>query len=284
MYTFYVIVNNQIHANDNFEGHREGNMIEQIEKTKETKKKDTIEYQTIYINMDDSGVLHQNDSYCVYGGIVLLGKEARDKFIRQYKSILNGIKCDYCQIKKANCSHKCPEIKHSNIYPYHKRRLYNLIKKTNTFAIVINNHKVNENIMSSKSSRGRFRDYCQRRIIKEILQSMLSKNLIDPYKPTKLIIRIDQQGTSTDTNRAFTYDIQHELTDGIYNVNYDLVYPKIIYSKLKIDLKYVVSNNHVCIQASDLIAGKVRSILLSNRSQAEKKEALEIIDNLLFLP
>ena len=262
----------------------EVNMIEQMRKTNRKNKNSMIEYQKIYINMDDSGVLHQNDSYCVYGGIVFIGKERRDKFIRQYKSILNGIKCEYCPNKKKNCPHKCPEIKHSNIYPYHKRRLYNLIKKYITFAIVINNHKVNENIMNSKSSRGRFRDYCQRRIIKEILQNMLTKKLIDPYKPIELVIRIDQQGTSTDTNRAFTYDIQHELTDGIYNLNYDLVYPKIIYAKLKIDLKYVVSNNHVCIQASDLIAGKVRSILLSNTKQIDKRKELEVIDNLLFLP
>lgn len=262
----------------------EVNMINQMEKINKDSKNHMVEYQTIYINMDDSGVLHQNDSYCVYGGIVFIGKERRDKFIRQYKSILNGIKCEYCPNKKTNCPHKCPEIKHSNIYPYHKRRLYNLIKKSITFAIVINNHKVNENIMNSKSSRGRFRDYCQRRIIKEILQNMRTKKLIDPYKPIELVIRIDQQGTSTDTNRAFTYDIQHELTDGIYNLNYDLVYPKIIYSKLKIDLKYVVSNNHVCIQASDLIAGKVRSILLSNTKQIDKKKELEVIDHLLFLP
>lgn len=259
-------------------------MIKDVKKEKKANIKKTIEYQTIYINMDDSGVLHKNDSYCVYGGVVFIGKDARDKFIRQYKSILNSIRCNYCPIKKTNCSHKCPEIKHSNIYPYHKRRLYNLIKKSITFAVIIDNHKVNENIMNNKSSRGRFRDYCQRRIIKEILQNMFSRNLIDPYRPIELIIRIDQQGTSTDTNRLFTYDIRHELTDGIYNLNYDLVYPKIIYSKLKVDLKYVISKNHVCIQASDLIAGKVRSILIANLNEVEKKKELETIDCLLFLP
>ena len=82
-------------------------MIKDLKKEKQTNLRKTIEYQTVYINMDDSGVLHKNDSYCVYGGVVFIGKEARDKFIRQYKSILNGIRCNYCPIKKTNCSHKC---------------------------------------------------------------------------------------------------------------------------------------------------------------------------------
>lgn len=250
----------------------------------EEKIKTKIEYQTVYINMDDSGVLHKNDKYCIYGGIVFVGKEKRDKFIRQYKGILNVIKCHYCKYDSSNCHHKCPEIKHSNIYSNHKRRIYNLINKSTTFAVAINNSKVNDNIMLNKNSRGRFRDYCQRRIIKNVIQYLISNQKINPNEPIELIIRIDQQGTSTDTNRAFSYDIKHELTDGIYNINYELVHPKIIYSKLEIDLKYVVSDNHVCIQASDLIAGKVRNIILADISNDDKRNSLKSINCFLMLP
>ncbi len=259
-------------------------MNTELEEQKISTNLKKIEFQQIYINMDDSGVLHKNEKYCVYGGVVFIGKESRDKFIRQYKGVLNGIKCDYCPSDRSKCHHKCPEIKHYNILPYHKRRLYNLIKKSVTYAVAINNAKVNDNIMENKNSRGRFRDYCQRRIIKNSIQYLINQKLIDPYMPIELIIRIDQQGTSTDTNRAFVYDIYHELTDGIYNLSYDLVHPKILYSKLNIDLKYVVSNNHVCIQASDLIAGKIRNVILSDLSKEEKKEELKILDNILFLP
>lgn len=255
-----------------------------IEEKSILKKLKNTKYQQIYINMDDSGVLHRNEEYCVYGGVVFVGKEAKDKFMRKYKSILNGIKCDYCPSDKNKCHHKCPEIKHSNIRPYHKRRLYNLIKKEITYAVVITNAKVSNDIMNHKNSRGRFRDYSQRRIIKNVIQYLINQKQIDPYSPIELIIRIDQQGTSTNTNRAFVYDIYHELTDGIYNASYDLVYPKIIYSKLSIDLTYVVSNNHVCIQASDLIAGKIRNIILSDLSKEEKKEELKILNSILLLP
>ena len=254
------------------------------DKTKENiVKLKKIKVQIIYINMDDSGVLHRNDKYCVYGGVAFVEKENRDKFIRQYKGILNGIKCNYCKKEKRNCDYKCPEIKHSNIYPNHKRRIYNLInKKSITFATIISNSKVNDNIINNKNSRGRFRDYCQRRIIKEVIQHMITKNMIDPNKPVELIIRIDQQGTTTDTGRAFVVDIQHELTDGIYNFKYDKIFPEILHSKLKIDLKYVISNKHVCIQASDLIAGKTRQIMLSNNNIKEKLDTF--LDIYLLLP
>lgn len=51
------------------------------------------EYQEIYINMDDSGVLHSNEKCCIYGGIVFTNKLEQENFERKYKSILNKIKC-----------------------------------------------------------------------------------------------------------------------------------------------------------------------------------------------
>ena len=43
----------------------------------------------IYINMDDSRVLHSNERCCVYGGIVFTDKLEQEKFGRKYKTILN---------------------------------------------------------------------------------------------------------------------------------------------------------------------------------------------------
>ena len=37
-------------------------------------------YQEIYINMDDSGVLHPNEKCCVYGGIVFTKKLEQENF------------------------------------------------------------------------------------------------------------------------------------------------------------------------------------------------------------
>lgn len=43
-----------------------------------------INYQEIYINMDDSGVLHPNERCCIYGGIVFTNKLDQENFGRKY--------------------------------------------------------------------------------------------------------------------------------------------------------------------------------------------------------
>ena len=50
------------------------------------------EYQEIYINLDDSGKLTKKEKVSVYAGIVFLSKQEKDKFITQYRKIINYIK------------------------------------------------------------------------------------------------------------------------------------------------------------------------------------------------
>jgi len=243
-----------------------------------------IDYQEIYISMDDSGVLHNNELYCVYGGIVFTDKRKKDIFSRKYQNIISKFKCCYCRKNKGNCNCRCPEIKDTNIYPKHKRWIFNLIKKEHCFAVIIRNHMVKKDIMDDNSSRGRYRDYAQRLIIKNVINSLIKKNIIDPNKPIKLIIRIDQQSTATDTNREFVNDIKKELTEGFYNYRYDVFHKPIIFSKLEVDLKYVLSHKNTLIQASDLIAGETRKKVIANINNDSLLDSLNYLDTILFLP
>ena len=71
--------------------------------------------QEIYINLDDSGKLSFNEKISVYGGLLFFSKNEKDKFITQYRSIINDIKCKYCRQTINDCDKKCPEIKNTNI-------------------------------------------------------------------------------------------------------------------------------------------------------------------------
>lgn len=240
--------------------------------------------QEVYINMDDSGVLHNNEKCCIYGGIVFTSKKEQETFERKYKSILNKINCNYCRSDKTRCCHKCPEIKDTNINKGHKRWLFNLIKKEFCFAIIINNRKVNDDIMNDKNSRGRYRDYTQRILIKRVVDGLIKNGRINPNKPIKLIIRMDQQATATNTNRELVLDIEKELTKGMTNLEYNITHKPIIFSELVIDLKYVLSHKHISIQASDFIAGETRRIILSDNDKLEMLKKLDYLDIKLFLP
>lgn len=243
-----------------------------------------INYQEIHINMDDSGVLHSNEKCCVYGGIVFTSKLEQENFGRKYKSILNKIKCKYCHSDITRCCHICPEIKDTNIKPQHKRWLWNLIKKQTCFAVIINNKRVHASIMDDKDSRGRYRDYTQRILIKKVINKLIQEGKINPNLPVKLIIRIDQQATATNTNRAFVKDIEKELTMGMTNFEYNMVHRPILFSKVSIDLMYVLSHKHISIQASDFIAGETRRIVLSDLDNLTILKKLEYLDIKLFLP
>ncbi len=241
-------------------------------------------YQEIYINMDDSGVLHYNEKCCIYGGIVFTNKLEQENFGRKYKNILNKIKCKYCHSNILKCSHRCPEIKDTNIKSQHKRWVWNLIKKETCFAVIIDNKRVIPSIMNDKTSRGRYRDYTQRIIIKKVVEELIKNGKINPNLPVKLIIRIDQQATATNTNRAFVNDIKKELTIGMTNLEYNVVHKPILFSKLSIDLMYVLSHKHIPIQASDFIAGETRRIILSGSDNLTILKKLEYLNVKLFLP
>ena len=104
----------------------------------------------------------------------------QENFGRKYKSILSKIKCKYCRSDISKCKHKCPEIKDTNIKPQHKRWIWNLIKKETCFAVIIDNKRVNTSIMNDKDSRGRYRDYTQRIIIKKVIDKLIKDQKIDP--------------------------------------------------------------------------------------------------------
>lgn len=238
------------------------------------------ELQNVFINMDDSGVLHRNDKYCVYGGIVFTDKKEMDAFRRKYKKALSQINCKYCRENRENCKHNCPEIKDSNIKGNHKRWLFNMIKKEQAFAVIIDNAMVNDSIMMSKSSRGRYRDYAQRLIIRRVIAYLIKEGRICPDLPVNLVIRIDQQATTTDVDRKFVMDIERELVVGMKNFDYNMKHKPILFADIDIDLKYVVSSTNTLIQASDFIAGETRRAILNSGDSNE----INYLDVKLFLP
>ena len=81
--------------------------IKTIEGSNYMSKKE--EYQEISINLDDSGKLSKKEELSVYAGIVFLSKQEKDKFITQYRKIINEIKCSYCNEEKGKCTKKCTE-------------------------------------------------------------------------------------------------------------------------------------------------------------------------------
>lgn len=238
--------------------------------------------QEIYINLDDSGKLTSKEHISTYGGLVFLSKNEKDKFITQYRSIINDIKCNYCN-KKDNCTHICPEIKNTNIKKSDKRRLMNYIKKYYAVALVIKNDMVYKHIIENKAAKGRFLDYAIRRMIKEIVKSLIKSKSIDPKQPIKLIINIDQQSTKSNGYYNLRDGLMEELQFGIVNYDYAMKITPIVFSTLEISLSYQDSGKSYVVQAADLIAGTIRKIAIEDEASFPK-ELSKFIDYLIILP
>lgn len=241
--------------------------------------------QTIYINIDDSGKLSTKEEVCVYGATVFKSKKEKDKFITQYRKIIDSIKCDYCgQIKEA-CLNKCPEIKSYNIEEDDRRRVVNYLKKYFLGAVVIDNKKVYDAIMESKASKGRYLDYVLRRFIKGIICQLISNGDIDPNKKVTLVINIDEQSTKSNGYYTLREGLKEELLHGIVNFNYRKIHKPILNSELEILLTYQKSDKSYVVQGADMLAGLIRRKYLTDlREKNDKNQLYEYVDFKMFLP
>lgn len=255
--------------------------------------------KTIYIYMDDSGKLTSKKLCCAYGGVFFDTKKEKDRFITQFRDIIKDIsnkyclknKTDFCCKDRTCCDKICPEIKNSSIFlePEDRRRIMNYIKKYRTFCCFIENREVYKNILDNKASRGRYTDYAQKLVVKEIIKELIKNNVINPNEDLEIQLIIDQQTTKSNGYYTLEQGIKEELIKGIVNFDYGFKHTPILFGNLKVHVGYVNSQKCNCVQASDFVVGKSRRIYenyLTERNSSVPKlmASLNFIDIKKFLP
>lgn len=112
---------------------------------------------------------------------------------------------------------------------------------------------------------------CYLSIYNEINEVFNRDEKIDPNKPIRLIINIDQQSTKSNGYYNLHDGLIEELKYGIVNFNYSSLIKPIIYSDLDILISYQDSGKSYVVQAADLLAGTIR------------KKAIEELDGMKSL-
>ena len=139
------------------------------------KKKNKTE-QIIYISLDDSGKLNQNEKYLVYAGLFFTNKKEIERFKAIYKKIRNDI------AKKERYAN-IDELKGYTLKSKDRLRILRFVHKYSTAGLVVNNSQIEKrDILCSKDARGRYRDYIIKILIKDIVIDLITKKIIDPYK------------------------------------------------------------------------------------------------------
>lgn len=240
----------------------------------------------LFIYMDDSGKLNNNENSCIFGGLFFYNSIDFNTFITKYKSIVKQIKCEYCTQRKENCNKDCIEIKgNMNLKDSHRRWIYNLCKNRNNFGVFIKNKEIYNEIMYDKKARGRYLDYVQKRIIKEIVLYSIKNKKIDINKKVNIYIKIDDAKTKSNGYYNLKDSIYEELVNGIINYDYSIKYKPIIKKELKLEVTHFNSKYNYGIQAADMIANYLhRQYEMFLNGEIDKLTSIDFLEVKLFLP
>lgn len=208
-----------------------------------------MKYQKIYIYLDDSGKLNNNENTFVYAGFVTTNKQHLEKCKWKTKGIFKQMWAD-----PFYKNHK--ELKGNNSKHKDKVRIVKMLnKELLTIGIKVNNNKLLiEDILTDKNMRSRYQDYLLRTLIKSTVKMLISANMINPYEPVKLILRVDDEQKSSNGLYEIDDILKEELTKGIINLNYDFISSKTLYNDLIIDFDYENSIKSIGCQMADFIA------------------------------
>lgn len=146
----------------------------------------------IFVYSDESGVFDvKHNKYYVYGGLIFLDKESRDRYSRKYLNVERTIRenGDY----KSNS-----EIKASIIKNKEKNKLFKSLNDCYKFGAVIDQNRVHKKIFEDKKSKQRYLDYVYKIGLKKALKTLIDKNAIDASAVDNIYVYADEHTTATN--------------------------------------------------------------------------------------
>lgn len=229
-----------------------------------------INKQIIRIYLDDSGKISEYENYAVYSGLVFIEKEKLNAFTNKYKTIRN-------ELWKKNEYKNYDELKGNNLKHKDRLRLLKLMKNEFKIALVIKNKFIRKKeILTNTSSKGRFKDYALKRLIKDTFKYLISEKLVDPNEPVVLVLNIDQETTKSNGYYSLTDGIYEEIKMGINNFNYGITFKPLLFSEFEVIRHSHNSKENIVIQSADILSNDIRRCL-------DKKLSL-FTDLVLYLP
>lgn len=131
------------------------------------------------------------------------------------------------------------------------------MKNEESVGLTVDISRVHNSILDDKKSIHRYKDYVLKRLVKNKMNDLIGRGLVDPYQDIKLRICVDEQGTATNGIYNFKESVYEELKTGISNFNYGTFYEPIVFGNFEIGVEYCDSKNNYLIQASDILANRI---------------------------
>lgn len=215
----------------------------------------------IFTYSDESGVFdYIHNQYFVFGGLITLGKDEKDKIEKLYKNAEKAIAPNY----PAGM-----ELKASNISASHRAKLFRALNSVNKFAVVIEQPKIRRReIFSNKKTKQRYLDYAYKIGVKHALQQMMSLGLFTAGDVRNMFFYVDEHTTATAGIYELRECLLQEFKEGTFNFNYHTFYKPIFPTMQGLSLKYCNSSKATLVRAADIIANRVYHEVVSGNDPA----------------
>ena len=213
----------------------------------------------IFVYSDESGVfdVEHNDIY-VFGGLILLGKDAKDVCARKYSHAEKVLRHN----KAVGPNY---ELKATNLENFEKSELYRSLNKIYKFGVVIDQKKLHAKIFEHKKTKQRYLDYAYKIALKKALKHLISSGEIKVNDVNGIHIFVDEHTTATDGKYELRESIEQEFKYGMFNFDYGAYYPPIFPDIECVELKYCDSATVRLIRAADIVANRLFYLAVSKQ-------------------
>lgn len=212
----------------------------------------------VYIYSDESGVFDKkNNDFYVYGGIILLGKQAKDEWTRRY------IKAE-TDIRSIGYYKENTELKASILSNKHKGKLFRSLNQPYKFASIVNQNSIRDEIFKTKKHKQRYLDYVYKITVKRAISNLITKGIIEKGSLQNLNFYIDEHSTATNGRYELQEGLLQELKHGTFNYQYTHFFEPLLPDLKSINLSFCNSEKTTLIRAADIIANKVYFYAVNN--------------------
>ncbi|MDO4813895.1 MAG: DUF3800 domain-containing protein [Gemella sp.] len=219
----------------------------------------------LYIYSDESGVFdYKHNEYFVFGGVIYLSKESKDESIREYTGVEKEL--------RKRSSVKNGVLKATRLKNKHKRRLFNSLKGTYKFAVIIKESRVNAEIFNSKKSKQRYLDYAFKIGLKRTLGTLIERKIIDKTTINTVYVYQDEHSTATNGLYELREALYQELKYGTHNFKYNMYHPPLFEGMENVLVEYLNSEKHTLIRAADIVANKIYRSCMDNKREISTDE------------
>lgn len=215
----------------------------------------------LYIYSDESGVFDRqhNDIY-VYGGLILVGKAAKEEWSRRYIAAERAIRSKY---------EPGMELKASLVSNKDKHKLVRSLNNCYKFGVVVRQKLLLDRIFDSKKDKQRYLDYAYKIGLKRALESMISEGAFASDEIDFLYVYVDEHTTATNGRYELREGLEQEFKNGTYNWNYGKFYEPLFKHLKGVNLQFCNSKTTTLVRAADHVANEIfheaRSVLPQSR-------------------